>query len=501
MSEKKKSRYKGVHQRKNGTWYYRIKRVDDYGKPAYYQESGFKTELEAHEARILKLRRLSDSKEPFIVSPDRGIAFGELFKEFLEIGIVDSEASKKKYQALYNAQLLHLEDKNINDIEDADIDLIFLRLSLKNRKKSYIDSVRKLLNLLFKYAVFAEYAGENLLVAISKDKYKLRVLSLFSGIGAPERALTNLNVDYELINFCEIDKRAVKAYCLLHGTDPNKNLGDIVEASYQIFAPEWERFSWFTGFEPNTEEYLTIPNFDILFFGFPCQDISPSGLQKGLAGKRSGLFFKAMQIALIKKPKFVIAENVGALEKHKNFERDFARVLEEFEDCGYNFYYKTLDTQDYGIPQHRERVFMVLVREDLDVDFKFPDPIPKPDTEEWAASWFLPEVDKEYYATPEQLESLRNCESFKPNFKKTVISCITTKWGTPSHTQQTFVVDEKGTRCLSSQELMKFQGFKEEDATLLRNNGFSKSQVGKLVGNSISVPVIQAILNELISAM
>ena len=128
---------------------------------------------------------------------------------------------------------------------------------------------------------------------------KLRLLSLFSGIGAFEEALKNIGIDYELINYCEFQKFISKAYSLIHSVDENLNLGDISKV-----------------------DETKLKDFDLMTYGFPCQDISALGTQQGLFDEdgnltRSGLFFEAMRIANFKKPKYMIAENVKALTSKK----------------------------------------------------------------------------------------------------------------------------------------------------------------------------------------
>lgn len=124
----------------------------------------------------------------------------------------------------------------------------------------------------------------------------MKVLSLFSGIGAFEKALQNLGVPFELVNFCEIDKYASKSYCAIHGVDESMNLGDIT----------------------NVDETKLPKDIDICSYGFPCQDISICYTQKGLINAdgtytRSGLFFHALRIIESVKPKIAIAENVKNL--------------------------------------------------------------------------------------------------------------------------------------------------------------------------------------------
>lgn len=184
----------------------------------------------------------------------------------------------------------------------------------------------------------------------------MKVLSLFSGIGAFEKALERMGVDYELVNFCEFDKYATKSYCAIHGVDESMNLGDITKV----------------------DETKLPKDIDLVTYGFPCQDISLAGKQKGLFNEdgsqtRSGLFFEALRIIEATKPKIAIAENVKNLTS-KKFKEQFEIVLNSLEEAGYNNYWQVLNAKDFGIPQNRERVFIVSIRKDLDNgSFKFPD--------------------------------------------------------------------------------------------------------------------------------
>lgn len=183
---------------------------------------------------------------------------------------------------------------------------------------------------------------------------KIKLLSLFTGIGAFEKALNKLGISYDLIGFSEIDKFAIKSYCAIHGIDPSLNLGDVAYINEK-----------------------TLPkDIDLITYGFPCQDISVSGKQKGLFDKdgkltRSGLFFDALRIIEGTRPKVAIAENVKNLVGSK-FKKQFELILESLDSAGYNSYWKVLNAKDFGIPQNRERVFIVSIRKDIDDGhFKF----------------------------------------------------------------------------------------------------------------------------------
>ena len=105
-------------------------------------------------------------------------------------------------------------------------------------------------------------------------------------------------------------------------------------------------------------EWKEIPDFDMLVGGTPCQDLSIAGKREGLDGRRSGLFFEFIRCLREKQPRYFIWENVkGALSSNEGW--DFARVLIEFSEAGYDLWWQVLDATDFGIPQHRERIFIL----------------------------------------------------------------------------------------------------------------------------------------------
>ena len=186
----------------------------------------------------------------------------------------------------------------------------------------------------------------------------IKLLSLFSGIGAFETALRRGGHEYQLIGYCEIDKYAANAYSQIHGVSENYNLVDVTKV--------------------NT---VLMDDVDLITYGFPCQDISAAGKQRGFEDKdgnrtRSGLFFEALRIIEETRPLYAIAENVKALTS-KKFEKEFKTVLDSLDGAGYNNYWAVLNAKDYGIPQNRERVFIVSIRKDIDKGgFKFPEKMP-----------------------------------------------------------------------------------------------------------------------------
>lgn len=225
----------------------------------------------------------------------------------------------------------------------------------------------------------------------------MKVLSLFSGIGAFEKALDRLNVPYQLVNYCEIDKYASNAYAQIHQCDESLNLGDITKI-----------------------DTSTLPNdIDLITYGFPCQDISLAGKQKGFEEDgeltRSGLFFEALRIIEDTQPCIAIAENVKNLVS-KKFSKEFDIVLSSLEKAGYNNYWKVLNAKDYGIPQNRERVFIVSIRKDIDNGmFEFPKGF---ELKLRLKDMLEDEVDEKYYLNDEKIEKILAWKAHQKPFER-----------------------------------------------------------------------------------
>ena len=220
----------------------------------------------------------------------------------------------------------------------------------------------------------------------------LKYLSLFSGIGAPEKALKNLGIEYELIGFSEIDKYAIKSYCAIHNVSEELNLGDITKIDIESL--------------PKDIDFIT--------HGSPCTDISLAGKEAGAdkgSGTRSSLMWNSVEIFKHCKPKIILWENVKNLlsKKHKH---NFDAYIEDLNNLGYVSYYKVLNAKDFGIPQNRERVFTISIRNDINKEFKFPEPF---DNGIRLKDLLEKEVDEKYYINTEKANKL--IEEFKANNK------------------------------------------------------------------------------------
>lgn len=216
----------------------------------------------------------------------------------------------------------------------------------------------------------------------------ISILSLFSGIGAFESALDRIGCHYQLTGYCEIDPHASRSYAQIHGVSESLNLRDVTTI--------------------DTALINLLGGADLITYGFPCQDISVAGKQRGFTDEngnrtRSGLFFEALRVIKDLQPKYAIAENVKALTL-KKFTAEFKAVLEGLEAAGYNNYWQVLNAKNYGIPQQRERVFIISIRKDCDAGLFF---FPAPQELKLRVKDMLePEVDDKYYLTGEGAQRL-----------------------------------------------------------------------------------------------
>ena len=188
---------------------------------------------------------------------------------------------------------------------------------------------------------------------------EIRVFTAFSGYDSQCMALDRLhqhNPDftYELVGWAEIDKYAIQAHNAVYPQWAERNYGDI------------SKIDW-----------AQVPDFDLFTYSSPCQDFSQAGKQAGGtegSGTRSSLLWECRRAILAKRPKYLLMENVAALVSQK-FIRLFNAWQLELESYGYRNFAKVLNAKDYGVPQNRERIFMVSVLDEA-ARYEFPDPMP-----------------------------------------------------------------------------------------------------------------------------
>lgn len=191
----------------------------------------------------------------------------------------------------------------------------------------------------------------------------MKFIDWFAGIGGFRRGMELAG--HECVGFCEFDKFAVMSYTAMHlctqeqldrlATLPLK------ERQKEILKEEYRNGEWYAD-DVRTVDARSIPDADCWCFGFPCQDISVAGKQLGFIGNRSSLFFRIMymvgQLEEEKRPSYLFIENVKNLLS-VNGGWDFARLLSELDKNGYDAEWQVLDSKDFGVPQSRERVFII----------------------------------------------------------------------------------------------------------------------------------------------
>ena len=221
----------------------------------------------------------------------------------------------------------------------------------------------------------------------------LKVFDCFAGYGGAEFALKKAGIEHECIGFSEIDKYAIQCFLQNHDIQEKQELG------------KRDRTEPIRNFGNITKiDWKTIPDFDLITGGFPCQDISNAGKQD-LSKGRSILGLELAKALREKQPKYFLFENVAAIQQEKF--RPFLREMEnQFKNAGYQVFRKCLNTKNFGVPQNRERVWFVGYRNDLRKDFGF-----SPFPQETGCTLRLkdilePEVDKKYFLKPEQAEKL-----------------------------------------------------------------------------------------------
>lgn len=366
-----------------------------------------------------------------------------------------------------------------------------------------------------------------------------------------------MNTNWKLVNFCEIDKYAVKSYCAVHNVDESINLGDITK----IDTSDMNDFTMMCG-------------------GSPCQDFSLAGNQKGsvwtctdcgheynplevhwskrnicpvcssenIEKTRSSLLVEYLRVLREKHPKFALYENVKNIVG-KKFKPTFDLFIKELHEYGYNTYYKVLNAKDYGVPQNRERVYIFIVDKSLDNGkFEFPQPF---DNGMRLKDMLEDDVEEKYYLSEKMVNGFIKHNSnhetkgtgfiWKPRdmsgvastlranaalcpTDNTVETCILSNYGQKyehkidtansilardykgfGNQQQNGIIENSEEniriRKLTPKECWRLMGFSDNDFNSAHTAGVSNSQLYKQAGNSIVTDVLLHIYNSIYDAM
>jgi len=276
-----------------------------------------------------------------------------------------------------------------------------------------------------------------------------------------------------------------------------------------VFSSEWDKFAQDTyeanfGERPHGDITLidenNIPNFDVLLAGFPCQPFSNAGLKMGFEDTRGTLFFHIARILKYHKPKIVFLENVKGLKSH-NKGTTYKVIQSTLEDIGYNVHSQILNARDFGVPQNRERIYILGFLDNI--DFSFPEPI----SQKYKVGDILENDVSEKYTISDRLwaghqrrkkEHIDKGNGFgysifdENSLYTSTISARYYKDGSEILIKQ----NHKNPRKLTPREAARLQGFPDNFKIVVSDN-----QAYKQFGNSVCVPVIKALSNQIILSL
>lgn len=307
---------------------------------------------------------------------------------------------------------------------------------------------------------------------------EITFIDLFCGIGGFRLALESLGA--KCVFSCDKDRQARKTYEANFGEEPEGDITTIAADS--------------------------IPDFNILCGGFPCQPFSIAGKQRGFKDTRGTLFFEIVRIVKAKQPEVVFLENVPNLARHDNG-NTLRVILDTLDGLGYDVYYQILNAAWYGVPQIRKRIYFVCFRKDLQVDFSFPEPT----FEDVAVEDYLEDdVDEKYYLDINSITfykpdtDIRQLDTYRMGYIGSISQgrrVYSVKGCTP-----TFVVSARGTagsteaysingrvRRLTPYESKRIMGFPDNFVFPVK-----EERAYQQLGNSVAVPVVRMIAEKIV---
>lgn len=315
---------------------------------------------------------------------------------------------------------------------------------------------------------------------------KLKMASLFSGVGGIDHGFEKTGL-FETVYANEFDEKAQETYKL---NNPN------------VFLDERDI---------RDVETDDIPDIDVVLSGFPCQAFSVAGYRKGFEDKQNGdLFFETLRVVVAKQPRIVFLENVKNLVGHDKG-KTFRIICDALKENGYYIKYQVLNAKEFGnIPQNRERIYVIAFKyfEDY-VYFNFPLPVELTTTLSDVID-FNEKVDDKFYYTRNSFKHYDELEKemtdsdsvyqwrrkYIRKNKSGVVPTLTANMGTGGHNVP-LIIAKDGFRKLTPRETFNVQGFPSNFKLPEQANG----HLYKQAGNSVVIPVIERIANEIVTAI
>ena len=277
----------------------------------------------------------------------------------------------------------------------------------------------------------------------------VRVFSMFSGIGGFELGIEQSDINTELVGYAEIDKYAIL-----------------------IFE---KQFTGVTNYGDATAITASnLPDFDLLVGGFPCQAFSIAGKQQGFSDTRGTLFFDIARICAEKRPRYLVLENVKGLLSHDGGQT-FQTILRVLADLGYRVEWQVLNSKNFGVPQNRERVFIVGY------------------LGERSGQEIFPLTTYSQSASVVALQQLNKAESQGNRIYDSsgLATTLASQAGGLGAKTGLYQIDTQ-VRRLTPTECERLQGFPDGWTA-----GLSDTQRYKTLGNAVTVPVVTAVMNQL----
>jgi DNA (cytosine-5)-methyltransferase 1 len=300
----------------------------------------------------------------------------------------------------------------------------------------------------------------------------LRIGTDCSGIEAPIQALLQMNIPFEHSFTCDKDPYALKS--IKANYHPKKIYTDITK-----------------------RKHACLPDIDMYICGFPCQPFSLMGNKMGTEDSRSNIMYQCIKVIQKKLPKIFILENVKNfkfIQKGNPFNyllNQLKNIKNKNKEFAYNVYFDILNTKDYGIPQNRERIFIIGIRKDIQKEpYSTPEKLPMRDLDDFIIDKTICENTNIPKTIQKKLDKINNqpnyicpCSNFSVSMKNKTPT-LTTNCGSYYHTTYK--------RYLTTKECLSLQGF---NINFIQD--VSKMQMFKQIGNSMSVNVLKALFQKI----